>query len=86
VPTHSLEFAYRVDKMLVDWGGVMPQPGMRLTETITNDPVLMTIVASNMAIKDKTMCDYITKNVYTGKGFEGREVRVIGSKKSFQRK
>ncbi|KAJ7800168.1 hypothetical protein B0H13DRAFT_1932763 [Mycena leptocephala] len=84
VPTHSLKFAYRVDKMLADWGGVMPQPGTRLTETITNDPVLMTIVTSNMAMKDKTMRDYITKNVYTGNGFEGREVRVIGGKKVFK--
>ncbi|KAJ7909807.1 hypothetical protein B0H13DRAFT_1877309 [Mycena leptocephala] len=60
--------AHPLPQMLADWGGVMPQPGTRLTETITNDPVLMTIVASNMAMKDKTMRDYITKNVYTGKG------------------
>jgi hypothetical protein len=84
VPTHSLKFAHRVDKMLAVWGGTMPQPGMRFTETITTDLVLMQVAAINMAIKDKTMRDYITKKVYTGKGFEGREVKIIGGKKVFK--
>ncbi|KAJ7807243.1 hypothetical protein B0H13DRAFT_2386553 [Mycena leptocephala] len=73
VPTHSLKFAYRVEKTLADWGATMPDAGKHVTETLINDPILMKVVASNMAIKDKTMRDFITKHV-----------RVIGGKKTFK--
>jgi hypothetical protein len=84
VPTHSLKFAYRVEKALADWGATMPDAGKRVTETLSNDPIMMHVVASNMAHKDKTMRNFFTKNVYTGKGFEGREVKIIGGKKAFK--
>ncbi|KAJ7886951.1 hypothetical protein B0H13DRAFT_2342691 [Mycena leptocephala] len=84
MPTHSLKFAYRVEKTLADWGAMMPEAGKHVTKTLTNDPILMKVVASNMAQKDKTMRDFITKHVYTGKGFEGRKVTVRGGKKVFK--
>jgi hypothetical protein len=62
----------------------MPDARKHVTKMLTNSPILMKVVASNMAQKDKTMCDFITKHVYTGKGFEGCEVTVRGGKKNYK--